>query len=91
MSLNGHVAERVLLHVEEPGRLRRPDRLERVQQRPAADEQRRRDADVGVHLGQELERLAAGLRIERRARSSGKFGLSVKSESASPTAAVSVS
>ena len=59
------MAERVLLHVEEPGRLRCADRLERVQERSAADEERRRDADIRVDLGQELERLAARLGIER--------------------------
>ena len=58
--LERHVAERVLLDVEQAGRLRGADGLERVQQRPAADEERRRHADVGVDLGQQLERLAAG-------------------------------
>ena len=63
--LERHVAERVLLDVEEAGRLRRANRLERVEQRPPADEERRGHADVGVHLGQQLERLAARVRIER--------------------------
>ena len=79
----------VLLDVEERRAGERLDRVERVQERASADEERARRVELLVQPGEQRDAAARRVRVERRAVL-GHSG-PMKRASPSPTAADSVS
>jgi hypothetical protein len=57
----------VLLDVEEVRGGERLERVERVQQRPAAEEEGAWSLELAVELGQQVDATARRLRVERKA------------------------
>ena len=62
-----HVAVGVLLDVEEVRGGERLERVERVQERPAAEEEGARSLELAVELGEQVDAAARRLRVEREA------------------------
>jgi hypothetical protein len=57
----------VLLDVEEVRAGERLERVERVQERPAAEEECARSLELAVELGEQVDAAARRLRVERKA------------------------